>query len=261
MDRSGRIPQNRAVAGLLIINADDLGHDARATDVILACFVQGSLTSATAMVHMRDSARAASEAREAGLPVGLHLNLTEPFDGPDTPRPVSDRQASLVRYFRRARWAHWVYNAREQRRIDDAISDQIEEFHALFGTPPAHVDGHEHVQECPNVVLARTLSPGTRLRRSYTFERGEKGIANRVVRAGLNRAITGRFRSTRWFFDIRHLHPDLGGSRLTERLALAEHDAVEVMTHPFRPDEHRVLTTPRWNEVLSGRPLGSWSDL
>src|ERR1700742_3119003 len=66
---------------LLIVNADDLGWNRGATDLTIASFGAGQVTSATALVHMEDSERAATLAREHDLPTGLHLNLSDPFTG------------------------------------------------------------------------------------------------------------------------------------------------------------------------------------
>ena len=76
--------------GLLIINADDLGIDVATTDSILRCFWAGRVSSASALVGMSDSARAATLAREANLPIRLHLNLTEPFSDPSVPADIRE---------------------------------------------------------------------------------------------------------------------------------------------------------------------------
>ena len=49
--------------------------------MVLDCLRQGRLTSASAMVFMADSVRAAEVARELDLDLGLHLNLSQPFTG------------------------------------------------------------------------------------------------------------------------------------------------------------------------------------
>jgi predicted glycoside hydrolase/deacetylase ChbG (UPF0249 family) len=246
------------VPALLIVNADDLGQDDRTTAAILNCFRAGAVTSASAMVHMAGSAKAAAAAREACLPVGLHLNLTQPFDDPRTPEAVRDRQDRLVRYFAAMPAAHWIYNPLVLQRIEHAVSDQVSAFTALYDAAPAHVDGHEHIEWCPNVWLSRAVRTATTLRRSYTFTRAEKSFANRAFRAALNAGITRRYRSTDAFVDIRQLHPRLGGGGLAERLAMAERASVEVMVHPGVADEYEVLTDPAWVAALAPLPLGGW---
>ena len=59
------------------IVADDYGMSTFRTDGILSCFTAGSLSQASLMVRGDDASRAARLARRAGLPLGLHLNLTE----------------------------------------------------------------------------------------------------------------------------------------------------------------------------------------
>ena len=54
--------------GLVIINADVLGLDVATTDAILDCFRADRITSASAMVWMSDSQRAASLAEECEIP-------------------------------------------------------------------------------------------------------------------------------------------------------------------------------------------------
>ena len=64
---------------MIIITADDYGKTRHATDSILECFMNKSITSASAMVFMEDSERAASLTSETDVEVGLHINFTMPF--------------------------------------------------------------------------------------------------------------------------------------------------------------------------------------
>src|ERR1700751_154848 len=89
------------MTGLLIVNADDLGLDPNNTDAILDCFHAGAISSATALVWMKDSDRAAEVAGPTGLPVGLHLNLIEPFSATDVPERVAATQRRVVDRLRR----------------------------------------------------------------------------------------------------------------------------------------------------------------
>lgn len=67
---------------MLIITADDLGLDEQVTDRILSSFNMHRISSASAMVFMKDTIRAAERAAELNLEVGLHLNFTLPFQPP-----------------------------------------------------------------------------------------------------------------------------------------------------------------------------------
>ena len=126
-------PVRLGAMGLLIVNADDLGLDAGTTDSILRCFRAGRVSSASALVWMSDSGRAAELAREANLPVRLHLNLTEPFTDPSVPADVRDRQASMARHFARRPFAYWICNPLRQSMIEACIRDQMQAFEQLYG--------------------------------------------------------------------------------------------------------------------------------
>src|SRR5512136_23840 len=130
---------------MLIVNADDLGRTAETTDRILACFARGRITSASAMVFMADSERAAGAAAAAGLETGLHLNLDLPFDWPAVPPPLRDHHGRVVSYLRRAVWSQLVYNPALRRSFRYAFDAQLDEYRRLFGREPAKVDGHDHM--------------------------------------------------------------------------------------------------------------------
>lgn len=63
----------------LIINADDLGSTPQRSHGIFQCHEFGVVTSATIWPNGTDSDAAARRARERGLPIGMHVNLTEEY--------------------------------------------------------------------------------------------------------------------------------------------------------------------------------------
>lgn len=247
--------------GLLIVNADDLGRDSETTDAILRCFEAQRITSASAMVWMSDSKRAAALAREYGLPVRLHLNLTEVFSDASAPRDVQERQASLARHFSRSRFAYWICNPMLQSTIEASIEDQIQGFEQLYGHRPTGLDGHQHVHTCLNVLLARSLRPIEAVRSTFTFSPTEKGPANRTTRAMMNRLLRRRFRSTHWFGSLRAVNSSLDSTRLEEWIARARVSTVELMTHPGVPDELDYLMSKSWKDAIAPAPLGTFRDL
>jgi predicted glycoside hydrolase/deacetylase ChbG (UPF0249 family) len=249
------------IGGLLIINADDWGYDAATTEAIGDCFRAGSVTSVSAMVYMSDSMRAANLPASRRQPIGLHLNLTEAFTDPACPEPVRARQQRLVRYFAGPRWRRWGFSPRLFTRIEECIADQLDGFRDLYGREPTHIDGHEHVHQALTVMFARSLPAGASMRPSFTFLRGEKSIFNRLARGFVNRLMRVRFCSPRYVFDLREIHPELGGAGLERKLDLSSTDAVEVMTHPARPDERAILLDDGWVSLLRGRRLGGYDDL
>src|SRR5690349_2597620 len=95
---------------MLIITADDYGETEEATDRILECFRIGSVTSASAMVFMADSQRAASLSRGTNLEIGLHLNLTEAFTGANAGNELRNQQSRVAKYLNGHRFATALFN-------------------------------------------------------------------------------------------------------------------------------------------------------
>jgi chitin disaccharide deacetylase len=245
---------------VLIVNADDWGYDAATTDAIAAAHRAGAIDSATAMVHMRDSERAARLAGELGLPVGLHLNLMEPYSAP-ADEEGRQRQAAVVDRYRSSLASHWLQGPRLFGLVAGCVEDQLNAFGRLYSTQPTHVDGHQHghLSTAALVTLRRRRVPA--IRRSFTFRPSDKPLPRRVLRRALNGCISSTFRSTAGFHSIRTLHPRLGGHGLEDVLASARARDVEIMVHPGFPDECEILLSAAWSRLLDGLPRGSYRDL
>lgn len=248
----------RAKTGLLIVNADDWGGESSATDAILACFESGGVSSTTAMVHMADSRRAAEMAIHHGLPVGLHLNLTLPFDEPETPAPVRERQARVAGLLAGSR-THWSWRPGSEPLIRRCLADQLTEFERRYGQAPTHLDGHNHVHLSPNVLLAGLLTRDLPVRRAQNWP-PRTSLVGRVASAA-RAAWTTRFRTTDLFTSIRAVHPRFGGQGFEELLDRSRTGSVEIMTHPQWHDELELLSSPEWRAAVRGYPLGTFADL
>lgn len=254
------------MSGLLVVNADDWGGSEATTEAILRTFEAGRVTSTTAMVYMPDSDRAAEVAGRSGLPVGLHLNLTEPFGDPAVPAPVRDRQQRAIERLARrdghqgaAPLRKWLYDPTIRHQVERTIADQVERFQALYGRMPTHFDGHNYVDLCPNVFLSRALPSGSRMRNSldrFPLERSPMALLRSARQALRSR----RFRSTRYTLQIAHLQLPEGGPP-DPRLRLADTDPVEVISHPDDPHERAILMSDAWGRVLAEHRLGSFADL
>jgi predicted glycoside hydrolase/deacetylase ChbG (UPF0249 family) len=252
------------MSGLLIVNADDWGGERRSTVAIHDAFRAGRVTSTTAMVYMEDSRRAAEIARDESLPVGLHLNLTQPFTDPEVPGAVAERQRRLAAAFAgrggdghpgTARLLRWVYDPRLAGAVRDVLSDQLERFEALYGSPPTHFDGHNYVDTAPNVFLSHALPRGAKMRNTlgrYPLDSGPGAVA-RGLRQKLRRK---RFHSTRYVLHITDL--ELPGD---PRLALAAKSSVEVICHPDHAAEMERLMSDEWAACLGRLRTGSFADL
>jgi predicted glycoside hydrolase/deacetylase ChbG (UPF0249 family) len=236
---------------VLIVNADDFGASASTSDPIVDLFEQGVISSASAMVRMRDSARAASLARERAMPTGLHLNLTLPFDELSVPGEVRDRQIRLTEVLGPESWREDRGETPPGRLLGDVIADQLECFRASFGEP-SHLDGHHHIHIHPAVLehLPRELPI--------------RPILSVPSRAGARpgrreRRLRRRFRSPDLCFAFEHVHASLGGAGL-DALQPARQRTLEIMTHPQRKPERAALMSAEWREALSTLTLGSYLD-
>ncbi len=256
------------MSGLLVVNADDWGGSEATTEAILGTFEDGRITSTSGMVYMPDSERAAELASRAGLPVGLHINLTEPFPDPRTPAHARERQRRVAArlggagsdgHRGTARLRKWLYDPAIRADVDQAIADQLQSFEALYGKAPTHFDGHNYVDLCPNVFLSRSIPAGSFMRNSldcYPLERSAKGL----LRALRQRLRTRRLRSTRYLLHIAQLRLDETEAP-DPRLRLARDAPVEVMGHPDDEAELAAFMSPAWERVMGEYRLGSFADL
>lgn len=248
-----------ASRGLLVVNADDWGAEWATTDAILSCFQAGAISSATAMMFMEDSQRAAALARSHGMPVGLHLNLTMTYTDPQPAPLAREHQARLAELFATASRPHRSLHPTALHLVRDCVEDQLQQFHRLYGGPPTHIDGHNHAHLSASVMLSRALARGMRLRRAQNWPpaAGLRARAGRRFRAA---ALAG-FRTTAWFTSIRSVHPRFGGHGLSDLLELSRSESVEIMTHPGWDDELHVLLAPEWARSLQLYPLGSYEQV
>lgn len=243
--------------GLLIVNADDLGGNPLATDRIVAGFGARVLTSATAMMYMADSERAATLAGAAGLPTGLHLNFTQSYDDPTVPASVAVRQRQLTEFMADPRVRRMTLSPRMVSVIRHVIADQFEAFRRLFGTEPTHIDGHNHAHLNPTALLA--LPRGVPCRPAY-YDPLRHG-PRRLPLALRDRWLSARHPVPDRFFALEGIHPELGGEGIDRALGLARSSTVEIMAHPDRDDTDEVLHSEPWATAVAGLRLGTYADL
>jgi predicted glycoside hydrolase/deacetylase ChbG (UPF0249 family)/glycosyltransferase involved in cell wall biosynthesis len=209
-----------------------------ATDRILDCILRGSVSSASAMVFMDDSERAAKLAREHGLDLGLHLNLTDAFTAKDVPARLREEHGKLARYLRKGQRGMLVANPLLSGAFEYVVKAQLEEFERLYGTKPRHIDGHHHAHLAANVRAQKLLPEGTTVRRNFTFAPREKSWLNRRVRAMQDKQLARRHQTTDYFFNLA----PIDGARLRQMLELARHANVEIECHPERDAEYEFLS-------------------
>ena len=224
--------------GCLIVNADDWGRDRHTTDRTRECCEARAVSSVSAMVFMEDSERAAEVARQDGIEVGLHVNFTTAFSDRAVPAPVAEHQRRVAGHLLRHRLAQVVFHPALTSSFEYVAKAQLEEFYRLYGAFPDKIDGHHHMHLCSNVLLQGLIPRGTIVRRSFSFEREEKNLANRMYRRLVDRSLARHHQLTDYFFSLPPLAPE---SRLRRIFSLARQLTVEVETHPANPEEHRYL--------------------
>jgi predicted glycoside hydrolase/deacetylase ChbG (UPF0249 family) len=194
------------------------------------------------------------------MPVGLHLNLSEPFDGEDVPPVVRRRQAELATRFSATgrRWRRWLPDWRAQREIDRAIEDQLERFEMLYGRRPSHVDGHHHVHVSPSVARAPALA-GFPLRRAIDDETPIPAPIAAARRARRRLILQGRTPTDR-FVPISRLRTNLLGGQRPAAFGNAN-EIVEVMVHPAVPEERSLLVSSAWQELVRRERLTCYGEL
>lgn len=227
-------------AGRLIINADDWGYDAQTTDRTLDCFEHRALSSASGMVFMQDSGRAASIAAEHGLDIALHLNLSAPFSAPGIPARLANHHQKVRAYLRSSRFAQLLFHPGLANSFEYVVARQFEEFVRLYGRAPYRIDGHHHMHLCANVLFAKLLPAGTIVRRNLSFAPGEKSWVNRFYRKSVDRRLKLRHRLVDFLFSLAPLR---SVDRLQRIFSLARDAVVELETHAVKPDEFSFLTS------------------
>jgi len=237
---------------VLIANADDLGASPRVTKAILECVDAGAISSISAMVWMHGTSRAADEVRGRGLPIGLHLNLTMPFDDPDVPGGPMERQRLLTTLLTKDSWMEPPDLSGVESVVHTAVAEQLAEFRARFGEP-THIDGHHHVHLNGAVLEAVPADlPVRAVPRQPAAALDEPGAWERTLRR--------RFVTPDLSLALEQLHPGAEGPGL-EVLQLARDRTVEVVAHPAQPADRELLLSDEWRAAVAGLALGSYRDL
>ena len=245
---------------MLIITADDYGKTRHATDSILKCFSSKRITSASAMVFMEDSERAASLALKTSLEVGLHLNFTLPFNACDIPSNLRKHQNRVVAYLTKHKLAQVIYNPFLADSFSFLFLAQQEEFIRLYGKLPDFYNGHHHMHLCANMLASNIIPKGTRLRRTFTFtfDSGEKNFFNLLYRHILDIWISRRFVSTDCFYSIVLIQ---NHERLRNIINRTVKETVEIEVHPENAEEIEFILSDQYKSLIDSVNIGCFSNL
>ncbi len=133
----------------LIINADDLGSSKERDRGILQSFMQGIVTSASLLANGPSFLTAVAHIKEAGLPVGVHLNLADGTTLTGQIKGLTDSHGKLPG---KQKLRHCLaVGACDHTAIRHELAAQIER---LFqeGLHPDHLDSHQHCQLFPCIT-------------------------------------------------------------------------------------------------------------
>lgn len=258
----------------LIVNADDLGSGPLRDRGIFAAFQHGIVSSASLLANGSGFSAAAHEVRACGLPVGVHLNLSQG-------RPLAGAIAGLtdaagnfpgkaaLRSILRA--GHC-----DRTAIRRELLAQIEHVRAA-GLAPDHLDTHQHcllfpaltglIAEVAELSGIRALrlpqpaepadsDPGGAAGREMTLYRRLAPAARQLLHSAGLWTPQGL-----WGMPLLNR---LDATTLAATLAVIPAGSWELMTHPGYPDPHdpfggppRALELAALTDPQCGRLLGA----
>jgi succinoglycan biosynthesis protein ExoM len=233
---------------MLTINADDFGRCVLATDRTMTCLAANRINSASAMVFMEDSERAAGLALASGLNVGLHINFTEAFTGSNIPPSLRQSQERLGRFLRANKYALVIYNPFLRSAFREVFAAQFEEFTRLYGRGPSRFDGHQHMHLCTNMIVDRLFPAGASVRRNLSFTADQKSFVNRYYRRLVDRALAKRYRVGDFLFTLSQ---QCSMPQLRRVAALANSSDVELVAHPQINVEFETLMSDQFTTIIS----------
>jgi len=243
---------------MIIITADDYGKNVSTTENIVSCAKSGRLSAASAMVFMEDSERAAFISRELSLEVGLHLNFTTPLTKKNIDTSLIASQKRLIRYLGRGNIGTILFNPFILRDIKNVYSAQKNEFIRIFEKEPSFINGHHHMHLCMNMLMSNLIPESTLIRRTYTFESGEKNFFNLAYRRLVNLLIDARYISSDKFLSIE---PISNEKRLKRIFELSKKENIEIEVHPEKNDECAFLLSDDFGKLLHDVQVGYFRDL
>lgn len=195
------------------------------------------------MVLMEDSQRAAELSRSCDLDVGLHLNLTEKLTQKISNSKLLEFHNRVAGFLTESKFSWLIYNPLLRSQFHYVCSSQYDEFRQLYGTPPSHLDGHHHMHLCANLLLNGFFPRGQRIRRSFSYDRKEKGSLRWLLRSIVDALLIRRYSTTDLFFA---LFERIKSDRLSALLERAQNMTVELETHPECDEEYDWLMRDAW---------------
>ncbi len=223
----------------LSLCADDFGQSAAINAGVLSLLASGRLQATSVMsegpVWPEGAARlkALLSSTNPQADVGLHLNLTHPFEGAVLARPLP----------------HWLFSCTlrlaSKQDVRDSFLRQVEAFVRHYDRLPDYLDGHQHVHAFPVVRDAvmeiidqcwqgQAVRPWLRVPERLTG--GDAAFKAFVLRASTRGfgalAESHGLRTTPAFGGLYSLQPDDGFEGRIKRWLRESPDGTLIMCHP-----------------------------
>lgn len=269
----------------LIINADDLGYSSHRDEAIFDLFKRGKISSASLIVNGPTAKLAVKRSLAVGLPLGLHINLTE---GSPLTRCCALKKKGKMPYKNMFREMARQNTFAFRQAVTAEVKAQLKLFKTLTGQVAKHVDGHQHVHVAPNIpaLLAPIFKvcgvESVRIPEEWTQEYQWLSTASKVhyytryVDAVGARVVFGRsgFKMNDHTVGMGMSGHEMTLVRLIQRMANKK-GIVEMIVHPGFDGSKRDLKTfndqfdtnsgrvHEWNilkEFHFTSPLTSWAD-
>lgn len=128
----------------------------------------------------------------------------------------------------------------------------------LYGRYPDHYNGHHHMHLCANVLASKMIPKGARVRRTFTFDQGEKNPFNRLYRHILDICVSRKFISTDYFFSLA---PVQNHERLRNIFDRAVRKTVEIEVHPENHEEIEFLFSDQFQHLMDSVQSGNFQEL
>ncbi len=223
----------------LSLCADDFGQSAAINAGVLSLLASGRLQATSVLsegpVWAEGAARlkALLSSTNPQADVGLHLNLTHPFEGAILARPLP----------------HWLLSCTlrlaSKHEVRDSFLRQVEAFVRHYDRLPDYLDGHQHVHAFPVVRDAvmeiidqcwqgQTVRPWLRVPERLTGDDAAfKAFVLRASTRGFGAlAESHGLRTTPAFGGLYSLQPDDGFEGRIKRWLRESPDGTLIMCHP-----------------------------
>jgi predicted glycoside hydrolase/deacetylase ChbG (UPF0249 family) len=232
----------------LIINADDLGSSADRDRGILEAVSNGIVTSTSLLANGASFLSAVAQAKAAGLPVGVHLNLA---DGLTLTGPIKGLTDAAGRLPGKQKLRQYLAGGScDHAAIRNELAAQIERL-VDAGLQPDHLDSHQHCHLFPcltemttqlaqkyGIPAMRTSLPAEPAEQDPCGPLGDElALYRRLGRDAQRTIINAGLKTPDGLWGMPLLNR-LDTTRLSQLMEKLPEGCWELMTHPGLPGVH-----------------------